>query len=120
MLSREETMELLQKFETGNARVAKEYIGDGKPLFSEEISDLPKWQPDNPYMTEDVIRFFAAVTIDLHRETESLHQENKRLLRENERLRQDVSSLRKDLRTFKDKLKYPVRTLFHMLFRRHK
>jgi hypothetical protein len=119
-LSHEETENLLQKFEAGNAYVAKEYIGDGKPLFSEEISDLPKWQPDNPYMTEDIIRFFAAVTIDLHRETESLHQENKRLLRENERLRQDVSSLRKDLRTFKDKLKHPVRTLFHKIFHRHK
>jgi FtsZ-binding cell division protein ZapB len=127
MLSREETENLLKKFKTGNSRVAKEYIGDGKPLFSEEISDLPKWQPDNPYMTEDIIRFFAAVTIDLHREneqlreeTKQLRQETKQLLRENEHLRQDVSSLRKDLRTFKDKLKHPVRTLFHMLFRRHK
>jgi hypothetical protein len=106
MLSREETEELLHKFETGNDRVAKEYIGDGKPLFSEGISDLPKWQPDNPYMTEDVIRFFAAVTIDLHRE--------------NEKLRGEIQSLRRDFRTFKDKLKHPVRTLFNLLFNRHK
>lgn len=58
MLSAEETRVLLDKYSAGNAHIASEYISDGKPLFSDEIPDLPKWEKDNPYMTEDIIRFF--------------------------------------------------------------
>lgn len=72
MLSREESRDFLNQFAVENARVAEEYIHDGKPLFSEKIKDLPKWQPDNPYMTEDLIQFFSSVCIDLHRQTEQL------------------------------------------------
>lgn len=72
MLSREESQNLINQFAEENSRVAEEYIHDGKPLFSDKIKDLPKWQPDNPYMTEDVIHFFSSVCIDLHRKTEQL------------------------------------------------
>jgi hypothetical protein len=112
MLSTQERKELLKHFEADNAHIADTYVCDGKPLFSDTVKDLPEWTPDNPYMLEDVIGFFSTIAIDLRRENQSLHQEN-------ERLRQDVDSLRKDLRTFKDKLKHPVRTLIHKIFHKH-
>jgi hypothetical protein len=112
MLSQEETQTLLKKFEAGNAHVASTYIGDGRPLFSDEIKDLPKWQPDNPYMTGDLIRFFSAVSIDLHRENEELRRE----IRE---LRTQIKDDKADLRTFKYKLHHPFRTLWNLLFHRN-
>jgi hypothetical protein len=109
MLSREEVQELLRKFEPGNTHVSDTYIGDGTPLFSDRLPELPKWQADNPYMMEDVIRFFSAVTVDLHRENESLSRE----VRE---LRSQVNTLR----SFREKVKHPVRTLWNRLFHRNR
>lgn len=109
MLSPEETRALLGRYASGNLRVASEYIGDGKPLFSEEVSGLPKWDKDNPYMDEDMIRFFAAVSIGLHRENEELKQE---LLA----LRQAVQEDRQNLRKFKEKLRHPLHTLWNQTF----
>jgi DNA-binding transcriptional MerR regulator len=131
MMSQEEIREFLQKYEEGNARVASEYIGDHAPLFSDEIRDLPKWQPDNPYMTADVVCFFSSVALELRRENEKLRQENidlrRELLRENEDLRREIQELRTqvkddkaDLRAFKYKLHHPLRALWNLLFHRNK
>jgi hypothetical protein len=100
MMSQEEIKAFMKKYEAGNARVAEEYIGDEKPLFRDKIKDLPKWQADNPYMIEDVICFFSAVALDLHRE--------------NDQLRGEIKELRiqvNNLRSFREKVKHPVRTL---------
>jgi hypothetical protein len=107
MMSPEETRDFLKRYETGNAHVSEEYIGDRNPLFSDDIKDLPKWKPDNPYMTEDVIAFFSAVTA-------SLHNENEMQRREILKLQQQVDNLR----SFREKIKHPFRTLFHKLFHR--
>ncbi len=112
MLSAEETKKLLKKYAAGNARVADEYIGDKNPLFSEEISDLPKWEKDNPYITDDIIRFFAAAVIDLRRENENLKQELTSF-------RQAFKDEQKVLRIFKNKLKHPFRTLWNRIFHRN-
>lgn len=104
MLSREEAQKLMDRYAAGNARIAEEYIGDGLPLFSDEIPDLPKWEKDNPYMTDDLVRFFSAVAIDLRRENESIR-------RELEALQRTVQEEKKNLRLFKSKLKHPLRTL---------
>lgn len=109
MLSAEETRILLNKYAAENARVASEYIGDGKPLFSNEIPDLPKWEKENPYMTEDIIRFFSASVIELHRENENLKLELVTL-------RQTFKEEQKALRVFKNKLKHPFRTLWNRIF----
>lgn len=47
MLAKEELQQFLKKYETENERIAREYIGDGQPLFSNEVKDLPKWNPQN-------------------------------------------------------------------------
>lgn len=119
MLSQEEIRELLHKFEKGNERVATEYIQDGKPLFSDEIKDLPKWQADNPYMMEDVIRFFSAVSIDLRRENAALRKETEVLRKELSQLQTTVKNEQQNLRTFKYKVKHPLRALWARLFHRN-
>lgn len=112
MLSAEESRELMKQFEEGNAKVAQEYMQDGDPLFSDQFKNVPKWEPDNPYMMEDVIRFFSMATIDLRRENERLRNELKDL-------RAVVAEDKKDLRTFKYKIKHPFRALWNRLFHRN-
>lgn len=102
MLSADETRDLLHRFDAENERVAKEYVGDGKPLFTDEIKKLPKWEPDNPYMTEDIIHFFTAVCIDLHRE--------------NEKLNSALKKQQEDLFC----LKHPFSTIWNRIFHRKK
>jgi hypothetical protein len=109
MMSPEEIEKFLSRYEDGNNRVSAEYIGDGRPLFTDKHKELPKWQADNPYMTEDVINFFSAVTVSLHRE--------------NAELRHELSVMRtqvNNLRSFREKIKHPFRTLFNKLFHRKK
>lgn len=112
-LSQEEIRKLLEIFKEENDRAAEEYMQDGKPMFSDEIKDLPKWQADNPYMQEDMIRFFSAVAIDLRRENRELRDEIKEL-------RAAMKEERKNLSTFKYKLHHPLRTIWNRLFHRRK
>ncbi|MCD7715798.1 MAG: hypothetical protein LUI39_05015 [Lachnospiraceae bacterium] len=51
--STEETREFLARYEEGNARLAKEYLGEEGSLFSPVIKETRKWTPDNEYMEED-------------------------------------------------------------------
>lgn len=112
MLSQDEIRKLLDIFKEENDRVAEEYIQDGKPLFSDKIKDLPKWQANNPYMYEDMIRFFSAVAIDLRRENMELRDEIKEL-------RAMIKDDQQDLRTFKRKLHHPIKTLWNLPFHRN-
>lgn len=74
MLAKEELQQFLELYAKENERVAEEYIGDGQPLFSNEVKDLPKWNPQNEKMQEEIIQFFAAVTMDLRRTNEIQRQ----------------------------------------------
>lgn len=109
LLSASETRALLEQFADENARVARDYCQDGRPMFSDKIKDVPKWQPDNPYMQEDMIRFFSSAIIDLHRENEALR-------RELTNLQHTVENEQNLFRMFKQKLKHPLRALIHRLF----
>ena len=108
MLSSEDTRALLDQFVDENARVAREYCKDGRPLFTDEIKDLPKWRPDNPYMQEDMIRYFSAVMIDMHRENEDLKKQLTNL-------QQTVEREQELFRMFKYKIKHPLRALWGRL-----
>lgn len=83
MLAKEELQQFLELYAKENERVAEEYIGDGQPLFSNEVKDLPKWNPQNEKMQEEIIQFFAAVTMDLRRTNEiqrqKINQQEKRI-----------------------------------------
>ena len=77
MLAKEELQQFLELYAKENERVAEEYIGDGQPLFSNKVKDLPKWNPQNEKMQEEIIQFFAAVTMDLRRTNEIQRQKIK-------------------------------------------
>lgn len=59
MLSAQERMELLAKFDEGNERVADEYIGDGKPLFDMKMTELTKWERNNNDYLKDAMAFIC-------------------------------------------------------------
>lgn len=127
MLSADETRAFLERFAVENERVATDYIKDDKPLFSDEIKDLPKWQEDNPYMLEDLIRYFSAVSVSLHRENERLrtelsdtHNELTRLHNELAELKDIVANEQHLFRSFKQKLKHPLRAIWNRIFHRNK
>ena len=63
--SRSEAVEFMKQFEEGNRKLAEEYIGDGRPLFTTNFKDLPKWEPDNPFLKEDTIRVSAMSDLEL-------------------------------------------------------
>lgn len=102
MYSKEEIETFLEPYREGNRKIAEEYLNEpGEELFAEEVKDLPKWQKENPYMLDDVIRFTGAVGM-------SLFEENQRLKKELEELSHEFSSLRFHLR-------HPIKTVIRKL-----
>lgn len=113
MLSVEETEDLLARFAQENASVKERYFSDDGPLFSGQIKPLPKWQPDNPYLYEDTVRFFSSAIMDLHRENQALRKD---LIE----LQNMVHNEQHLFRVFKAKLKHPFRTFVNRLFHHKK
>lgn len=118
MLSTEELKEFLAPYEAGNTYVAETYFKDGKPLFSQQIKNVPKWDADNPQMLADVITFFSSVTIDLYRRSVEQETEIRTLQKETERLRYENERLRNRFMQFMWKAKHPFRTLWNKIFKR--
>ncbi len=75
----EETAAFLDRFREGNANVARTYIGDGKPLFSDSRKEVPVWSLQNDQMLTDTVRFFVCVTNDLYRKNQELEKRVKKL-----------------------------------------
>ena len=113
MLAKEELQQFLELYAKENERVAEEYIGDGQPLFSNEVKDLPKWNPQNEKMQEEIIQFFAAVTMDLRRTNEIQRQ---KIDQQEKRIRQ-LEKRANEFVMFRDKAKHPFRTIWKKLFR---
>ena len=107
MLSVEETKSLLAKYAEGNERIASEYIHDGKPLFSDDIPDLPKWEINAQEMYENTIHFFSMALARLHNDNESLKKEITKL-------NKTVTDMQKSSHQFLSKLKRPVSSLFNV------
>lgn len=57
MMSKQEREEYLDKFREGNEKIAEEYICDGKPMYNYDIPDLPKWDKNNPFFEDDMMKF---------------------------------------------------------------
>ncbi len=74
MLSQEEAEAFMEDYKEINKQVAEEFFGE-KELFEMNRKNLPKWEKDNPYMTDDVIRFIGACCMSLLDENKKLHQE---------------------------------------------
>lgn len=120
MLAKEELQQFLGEYAEENNRVAEEYIGDGQPLFSNEIKDLPKWNPQNGTMQEEMIQFFAAVAMDLKRENDlqrqRMEQQEKRI-RDLEKRTKYLEKRANEFLMFREKAKHPFRTIWRKIFR---
>lgn len=90
MFSVEETEAFLEKYKADNEKLAEEFIGDGKPMFQYNVADLPKWTPENPYMIDDVVRFFALATQPILKEYMLLKKERSEREHKKELLRQST------------------------------
>lgn len=74
MFSREEAEAFMEGYTQVNHQVAEEFFGEDE-LFDLSRKDLPKWEKDNPYMNDDIIRFVGACCIRLIDENRALHKE---------------------------------------------
>lgn len=111
--SPEETAKFLDKYKESNERVLKEYLHeDGTFLFHQNIADTPKWQKDNPYMTDDLIRFVGMCTIHLMDEITHLREEQKKLKEAQNKQHQWLTSI-------SNQMKHPIRTLFRRIFKKN-
>lgn len=112
MLSEEEARELLARYEEGNRKITEEYLGEeGTELFDNSMKDVPKWEPDNPYFREDLIRFIGAGNL-------CLKKENEKLQAEIVKLREEVKKLAAEQREFKEKVKHPFHTAVSKVFKK--
>lgn len=93
MFSAGEAEAFVGAYRRGNRKVAQEYM-DEEELFDMSFDGIHKWQKDNPYLLDDVIRFVAQTNISMLRQ---MDEENTAVREELERLK---GSLRHPFRTF--------------------
>lgn len=145
VFSKEEAESFLKKYEESNERVAQTYFGDGSPLFDNAVADLPKYDRNNPYMIEDVLRFAAiglkylrreqaaAVAqigelqkrlaksegelIRLERQTQKQQKQIEKLQGQVAEHRQETKDVRGELYATRDKLHHPIRTAISRITR---
>lgn len=112
MFSAEEAKDFVAQFEEGNRKISEEYLGEsGEPLFSMSFPETEKWEKENPYMEEDLIRFVGESSLFLLRKIE---ENQKKLEEENAELKKAL----KELHKLKETLRHPLRTLVWFLFNR--
>lgn len=118
VFSKEEAEDFLKKYEQSNEKVAEEYFTDGKPLFDNTVADIPKYDKNNPYMIEDVLRFAAIGLKYMRKELETaaeeraqLKSEIKELKRQVEQYEKQAADVRQELLATREKLHHPVRTV---------
>jgi hypothetical protein len=126
MMSPDETKAFLSQFQEANDRVAREYIGDGQPLFGDKISSLPKWEHNNPAMMDDVIQFMATSLIYMRREVTQTNSELANMREELTKMQEafngvnaelartntELAKRKNEISDLKHKLKHPVQTVF--------
>lgn len=71
----EERKQFLEQCQESNEKIAREYLGkeDGI-LFNQDIKQVEKWDPHNPYMYEEVVRFFGEMTLVQQKSIKELKQ----------------------------------------------
>lgn len=112
--SEESRREFMSQYEEGNAAIAKRFLNDGKPLFSEDYSGPPKREDINPELISDVVRTTAAADLMLLRENKALNEkvrlQGKQLASQGEK----IASLEKKLASLErrvEHLRHPLRTV---------
>ena len=120
MLAKEELQQFLNMYEEENQRVAEEYIKDGKPLFSDEIKDLPKWSAKNDTMQEETLRFFTEIVMDLRRTTQMQQKQIRQQEKKIQSLEKSLLAQKKDFHTFREKARHPFRTIWGRILRQNR
>ncbi len=92
-LSAQEANEFLTQFKECNDRVAKEFLHEEVPLFSDESKEQPDWRPDNEFMMADTTRFFLAIAQDLNRQIYILSEPQRRAERRKKAIRHPLWAL---------------------------
>ncbi len=75
MLSKDEIQKILAEYEKSNNLVLENYVDEKwDSLFDNTIQDLPKWEKDNSYMQDDVIRFVGIGMVALLNENRKIQE----------------------------------------------
>lgn len=111
MLSPEERQSFMANFEEGNHHVAETYLRDGKPLFDKPPVQLPKWDPVNPYMQEELLWFFTMTNHRLYEQIQEFQTQVNTLTKQNKQLEKKSIALEEKLQHTKNQLKHPAKTI---------
>ncbi|MGN0154427.1 MAG: hypothetical protein ACI4A3_08235 [Lachnospiraceae bacterium] len=98
MFSEEERNQFMEKYDEGNARIAKEYLGTEDPLFYDKKKEIRKWNPEDGYMLEDVILFTGSMMMQM----------DKRLREQERQLAVIQKTIKHPVRMFGKKIKRKV------------
>ena len=112
----EERKEFLEKCRDSNEKIAREYLGkeDGI-LFNQEIKQVEKWDPLNPYMYEEVVRFFGEITLvqqkSIKELKQKLNEQNKKNQTQIKQLKGQIKEEKAKRKKKDDELKAMIREL---------
>lgn len=109
MFSVEELKAFLAKYEESNNKIAREYLHREGPLFDMTIKELDKWTENNPYMYEDIIRYFTQVALLQQERIDKLQQVDIRKLKEG------VAANKARLNKITDMAKHPMKAAKHII-----
>lgn len=98
MFSAEEARAFMEQFEEGNKEVARKYFHSEEPLFPMNFKDTQKWEKDNPYYLDDVVRFVGASEMELLR-----------------MMQEPMKEMQEELERLKEMARHPFRTFFKIL-----
>lgn len=105
MMSEEEVMEFMKKFEISNQKIADEYLGDGLPLFEEKKHNKVKWTADNPDYIEDAIGYMCLLHLDSIRQIKEQQEQIRTLNNQVNALTERVKNMRHPVGWVKKKCK---------------
>ena len=117
-LSVEERTDLMKPLEEGNEELAQRFIGDGKPLFSDDYSGLPKREDNNEEFVYDIIRSSAAIDAVLFRRHKENRERIRELTKQNRKLQRQLEAQKKEIAAINRKLYYirhPFKALLRLL-----
>ena len=117
-LSVEERTDLMKPLEEGNEELAQRFIGDGKPLFSDDYSGLPKREDNNEEFVYDIIRSSAAIDAGLFRRHKENRERIRELTKQNRKLQRQLEAQKKEIAAINRKLYYirhPFKALLRLL-----
>lgn len=105
MMSEEEVMEFMKKYEASNQKIADEYFKDGLPLFEEKKHNKVKWTADNPDYIEGAIGYMCLLHLDNIRRIKEQQEQIRMLNNQVDALTERVKNIRHPVGWVKKKCK---------------